>query len=138
MPIPININTNLITFTTNIHVLGLLFDCKLQWPPQVAQPIRKVERSIHAFNLIKPNFIQSEMRGSTSLSRIHVSRTAFSRQVSYPERRSPDKIIITIFRLFPLKAPTPPILMYPGSSAIIPIGIIIMSGLYRSGDMHSG
>ena len=37
-----------------MNVLGVIFDSKLQWAPQVAQAIRTAKWALHAIGLVKP------------------------------------------------------------------------------------
>lgn len=42
--------------------LGVIFDNKLQWGPQVSQTITKAKRALNANKLIKPYFNTEELR----------------------------------------------------------------------------
>jgi hypothetical protein len=44
-----------------MNVLGVIFDSKLQWSPQVATSIKKSRSALHAINLIKKYFKPSEL-----------------------------------------------------------------------------
>ena len=50
--INLNINGVLIRSKHSINVLGVLFDSKLNWQPQVALSITKAKKSLHAIKLI--------------------------------------------------------------------------------------
>ena len=42
-------------------MLGVTFDSKLHWSPQVSNTIRKAKRALHPLYLIKPYFAKQEM-----------------------------------------------------------------------------
>ena len=44
-----------------INVLGVLFDSKLGWGPQVQRTVQKAEKALNAIRLIKNYFEQSEL-----------------------------------------------------------------------------
>ena len=44
-----------------INVLGIIFDSKLQWGPQVANAITKSTRALNAISLIRNYFNQEEL-----------------------------------------------------------------------------
>jgi hypothetical protein len=46
----------------SMNVLGVLFDCKLNWNEHVAKAIRKANRSLYAIRMIKRYFNQKELK----------------------------------------------------------------------------
>ena len=61
-PITIKISNTLVTSKKQINVLGVLFDCKLNWNSHTAQCIAKAKKSLFALRLLKRNFNNNEMR----------------------------------------------------------------------------
>ena len=59
----INISVNGVQVRTRnvINVLGVLFDSKLRWGPQVQRTVQKAEKALNAIRLIKNYFEQSEL-----------------------------------------------------------------------------
>ena len=49
----VSIDNKIVTSKKSINVLGVLFDCKLQWNNQVAQAIVKAKRALHGIKLIR-------------------------------------------------------------------------------------
>ena len=60
-PIQIEINGSLILSKLNINVLGVIFDSKLQWGPQVESAIKKSNKAKHAIMLIRKYFNKTEL-----------------------------------------------------------------------------
>ena len=58
----ITLNNCRIKTQTNMNVLGVLFDTKLTWAPQVNQTISKSKIALHAIRLIKPYFTATELK----------------------------------------------------------------------------
>ena len=59
--ITIEFNNTLLTSKTNMIVLGVAFDSKLNWQTQVQNPITKAKKNLHAINLIKKHFKKDEI-----------------------------------------------------------------------------
>ena len=59
--IEININGSLITSNLTINVLGVIFDSKLQWGPQIENVIKKANKAKHAIQLIRKFFNKAEL-----------------------------------------------------------------------------
>ena len=57
----LNINGQPIKSKKEISVLGIIFDSKLQWGPQVANAITKSARALNAISLIRNYFNQEEL-----------------------------------------------------------------------------
>ena len=55
------INETLITSNPTINVLGIIFDSKLQWGPQIENTIKKSNKPKHALLLIKKYFNKTEL-----------------------------------------------------------------------------
>ena len=60
-PIEVVFNGAVIRSKTNINVLGVIFDQKLQWTDQIAHCIAKSNRSLVAIKMIKKYFNTSEL-----------------------------------------------------------------------------
>ena len=56
------LNKSIISSLPQINVLGVIFDSKLQWQPQLSNLIKKAKRSLSALNLIKPYFTNDEIQ----------------------------------------------------------------------------
>ena len=61
LPINISINGDVINTKPTINVLGVIFDSKLQWGPQVTATITKASRALNAIRLIQHYFTQQEL-----------------------------------------------------------------------------
>ena len=61
VPIEISLNGETITTKSTINVLGIIFDAKLQWGPQVAMAITKASRALNAICLIRNYFNTDEL-----------------------------------------------------------------------------
>ena len=59
--IDLNINGKIIKSKKEINVLGIIFDSKLQWGPQVANAITKSTRALNVISLIRNYFNQEEL-----------------------------------------------------------------------------
>ena len=59
----INLIINGVTIISKqtINVLGVIFDAKLQWTQHVAKAIKKSKQALHAINMIKKYFTQTEL-----------------------------------------------------------------------------
>ena len=57
----INFNNCNLTSKTNMNVLGVSFDSKLNWQIQVQNVITKAKKNLHAINLIKKHFKKYEI-----------------------------------------------------------------------------
>ena len=60
-PLVIQINANVITTKPSMNVLGVLFDSKLQWQPQVSNTISKSKRALHALTMIRKYFNKEQL-----------------------------------------------------------------------------
>ena len=60
-PIQIIVNGVTLTSRTNINVLGVAFDAKLQWGVQVSNAINKAKKALHAIRLIRKFFNKKEL-----------------------------------------------------------------------------
>ena len=60
-PINLNFNNVIIKTKPSMGVLGILFDSKLQWQPQVQNAINKSRRTLHAISMIKKYFTKSQL-----------------------------------------------------------------------------
>ena len=60
-PVVIHINANIITTKPSMNVLGVLFDSKLQWQPQVSNTISKSKRALHALTMIRKYFNKEQL-----------------------------------------------------------------------------
>ena len=60
--IEMTINNKQIRSKQSINVLGVEFDSKLQWGPQVAQVINKSKRALHAIRLVAKYMTKSETK----------------------------------------------------------------------------
>ena len=61
-PITFFLSGQEITSKNEINVLGVTFDSKLQWSPQVAKTVKKAKSTLHAIKLIKPYFTNQELK----------------------------------------------------------------------------
>ena len=62
MPIHLTLNNIEIISKPSMNVLGIIFDSKLQWSPQVNHCIKKSLKALHAIKLIKPHFNETELK----------------------------------------------------------------------------
>jgi hypothetical protein len=60
--INITVNNLIVRSTPQINVLGVTFDSKLQWTEQVANSIKKANKSLAAIKLISKFFNQNEIK----------------------------------------------------------------------------
>ena len=60
-PIDIVLNETKITSKSVINVLGVLFDCKLQWNHHVSNTIRKSQKALNAIKIIRKYFNSNEL-----------------------------------------------------------------------------
>ena len=60
--VAITINHKVIISKTQINVLGVIFDSKLQWSNQVSQAVSKSKRALHGIRLIKKYLTKDETR----------------------------------------------------------------------------
>ena len=60
-PIVINFNRIQITSSTNINILGVIFDQKLQWGDHIAHCIKKSGKALNAIRLIRKFFTTKEL-----------------------------------------------------------------------------
>ena len=60
-PINLNFNNVIIKTKPSMGVLGILFDSKLQWQPQVQNAINKSKKALHAISMIKKYFTKSQL-----------------------------------------------------------------------------
>ena len=60
-PIQIEINGSQIRNKLTINVLGVIFDSKLQWVPQIENVIAKSNKAKHAIIIIRKYFSKSEL-----------------------------------------------------------------------------
>ena len=61
VPIDIALNGEILTTKSTINVLGIIFDAKLQWGPQVSMAITKASRALNAICLIRNYFNTEEL-----------------------------------------------------------------------------
>ena len=59
--VTLNINNNIVKSKNSINVLGITFDAKLQWHLQINNAISKSKRALHAINLIRKFFTQTQL-----------------------------------------------------------------------------
>ena len=59
--IDISVNGVHVRIINVINVLGVLFDSKLRWEPQVQRTVQKAEKALNAIRLIKNYFEQSDL-----------------------------------------------------------------------------
>ena len=59
----INITFNMVTIRTkpSMNVLGILFDSKMQWQPQIQLTVNKSKRALHAIALIRKYFNKEQL-----------------------------------------------------------------------------
>ena len=60
-PLSLPLNGEIITTSPTINVLGVIFDSKLQWGPQVAAAYTRASRALSAISLIRRFFNQQEL-----------------------------------------------------------------------------
>ena len=60
-PIHLNFNNNIITSKHSMNVLGVLFDSKMQWQPQIQNAVNKSKKALHAIFLIKNYFNKAQL-----------------------------------------------------------------------------
>ena len=60
-PIQITVNNSIIKSKPSMNVLGVIFDCKLQWHEQAAATIKKSKRALYCTKLIKNYFTPHEL-----------------------------------------------------------------------------
>ena len=60
-PIEITLYNQSITSKSSMNVLGVLFDSKLQWQPQVSNTISKSKRALHALTMIRKYFNKEQL-----------------------------------------------------------------------------
>ena len=60
--VEINLNNCRIKSMNQMNVLGVIFDSKLNWTPQVNQTITKSKTALHAIRLIRPYFSAVELQ----------------------------------------------------------------------------
>ena len=61
VPIVISVNNAMVKTKTEINVLGVLFDSKLKWGPQVQRALQKADKALNALRLIRRYFVQEEL-----------------------------------------------------------------------------
>jgi hypothetical protein len=61
LPITLSINGYDIISKTQINVLGVIFDSKLQWQPQVENSIKKANKAKYAISMIRRFFNKNEL-----------------------------------------------------------------------------
>ena len=59
-PVTLNLNGNVLISKDNMNVLGVAFDCKLNWQIQVQKTITKARNNLHAIQLISKHFTKKE------------------------------------------------------------------------------
>ena len=59
--IEITVNESRIKSKSNMNVLGVSFDSKLQWHSQVSNTVKKAKKALHAIYLIKKYFTSKEL-----------------------------------------------------------------------------
>ena len=59
--ISLNLNGNVLLSKESMNVLGVAFDCKLNWQIQVQKTITKLKSSLHAIQLISKHFTKKEI-----------------------------------------------------------------------------
>ena len=60
-PISILLNGNLVTSKSTINVLGVIFDCKLNWSEHISMAITKANKALNAVRLIKRFFTSKQL-----------------------------------------------------------------------------
>ena len=60
-PLSLSLNGEIISTRPTINVLGVIFDSKLQWGPQVAAACTRASRALNAISLIRRFFNQQEL-----------------------------------------------------------------------------
>ena len=60
--ITITINNKRVKSKKSINVLGVTFDCKLQWADHIAAAINKSKKSLHAIKLIAKYLNKNEIK----------------------------------------------------------------------------
>ena len=60
-PINFHLNGTWVQSKTTMNVLGVIFDSKLQWGPQVSQAVTKANRALYAIKLIRRYFSSEEL-----------------------------------------------------------------------------
>ena len=61
--ISITVNNVVLNSKQSMNILGVQFDSKLSWCEQINKTINKAKKTLHAINLIKKYFTQSELKG---------------------------------------------------------------------------
>ena len=61
LPVTLSINGFDITSKNQINVLGVIFDSKLQWQPQVENSIKKASKAKYAISMIRRFFTKNEL-----------------------------------------------------------------------------
>ena len=56
------LNGTILKSQTNMNVLGVIFDSKLQWNDHIAHTIKKANSALHCIKLIKNYFTAEELR----------------------------------------------------------------------------
>ena len=59
--ITISVNNTNVRTKTEMNVLGILFDSKLKWGPQVQRALQKADKALNALRLIRRYFVQEEL-----------------------------------------------------------------------------
>ena len=60
--INVNLLGSVVSSQKSMNVLGVMFDCKLNWDLHVALAIDKAKKSLYALRLLKKIFTSNEMR----------------------------------------------------------------------------
>ena len=60
-PVEISVSGQEVQSKTQINVLGIIFDSKLQWGPQIASALKKSSKALNAIRLIKRFFDPNEL-----------------------------------------------------------------------------
>ena len=55
-PLEINVNNQQLKSKNNMNVLGVSFDCKLNWQSQIQNSISKAKKALNAIKLIRKFF----------------------------------------------------------------------------------
>ena len=61
VPITIYLNNEPLTTKPHMNVLGVAFDCKMNWQTQIEHSITKAKKALNAIKLIRKYFSKSEL-----------------------------------------------------------------------------
>ena len=61
LPIQITLNNEVIVSKSSMNVLGVEFDCKLNWQTQISNSITKSKKALNAIKIIRKHFSKTEL-----------------------------------------------------------------------------